>query len=58
MILETSSIQFVAETFAHEWLHHYLFFYPLGLNYDFTGETRIINETTASLFGKEMSQAN
>ena len=55
MILETSSIQFVAETFAHEWLHHYLFFFPLGLNYDFTGETRIINETTANLFGKEMS---
>ncbi|MBI1257726.1 MAG: hypothetical protein GC204_09670 [Chloroflexi bacterium] len=55
MILETSSIQFVAETFSHEWLHHYLFFFPLGLNYDFTGETRIINETTASLFGKEMS---
>ncbi len=56
MILETSSIQFVAETFAHEWLHHYLFFYPLGLNYDFAGETRIINETTANLFGKEMSR--
>lgn len=56
MILETSSIPFAAETFAHEWLHHYLFFFPLGLNYDFAGETRIINETTASLFGREMSR--
>lgn len=55
MILETSSLQFAAETFAHEWLHHYLFFFPLGFNYDFAGETRIINETTASLFGKEIS---
>ena len=55
MILETSSLRFAAETFAHEWLHHYLFFFPLGFNYDFAGETRIINETTASLFGQEMS---
>ena len=51
MILETSSIPFALDTFAHEWLHHYLFFYPLGFNYDFAGETRIINETTAHLFG-------
>ncbi len=56
MILETSSIPFIAETFTHEWLHHYLFFFPLGFNYDFAGETRIINETTANLFGKEMSR--
>ncbi|MCC6805395.1 MAG: hypothetical protein IT319_21120, partial [Anaerolineae bacterium] len=55
MILETSSLQFAVETFAHEWLHHYLFFFPLGFYYDFSGETRIINETTANLFGKEMS---
>lgn len=55
MILETSSLRFAVETFAHEWLHHYLFFFPLGFNYDFSGETRIINETTANLFGKEMS---
>ncbi len=56
MILETSSIPFAAETFAHEWLHHYLFFFPLGFDYDFAGETRIINETTANLFGKELSR--
>ena len=56
MILETSSIPFAIETFAHEWLHHYLFFFPLGLSYDFGGEARIINETTANLFGKEVSR--
>lgn len=55
MITETTSIPFAAETFAHEWLHHYLFAFPLGLNYDFTGETRIINETTASLFGQQIA---
>lgn len=56
MILETTSISFALETFAHEWLHHYLFAFPLGLNYDFSSETRIINETTASIFGREVSR--
>ncbi len=55
MIAETTSIPFAVDTFAHEWLHHYLFAFPLGLNYDFTGETRIINETTASLFGQQVA---
>ncbi len=55
MILETSSIPFAIQTFAHEWLHHYLFFFPLGLEYDFAGETRIINELTAELFGQTIA---
>lgn len=55
MIAETTSIPFAADVFAHEWLHHYLFAFPLGLNYDFASETRIINETTASLFGSEVA---
>lgn len=57
MILETTSISYAVEVFAHEWAHHYLFMYPLGLSYftggdGFASETRIINETTADLFGK------
>ena len=55
MILETSSLPFAVQTFAHEWLHHYLFFYPLGLNYTFGGETRIINELTAEQFGQTIA---
>lgn len=55
MILETSSLPFAVQTFAHEWLHHYLFFYPLGLNYTFGGETRIINESTAEQFGQAIA---
>ncbi len=56
MILETTNIAWAVETFAHEWVHHYFFFFPLGLNYftgeDFAGDARIINETVADLFGK------
>jgi hypothetical protein len=56
MILERSSIPASLDTFAHEWLHHYLAFYPLGLGYEFDNETRIINETAATLFGREVSR--
>ncbi len=60
MINETSSIPFAVEVFAHEWLHHYLFFFPLGYNYitgdSFASDTRVINETTADLFGKEVAR--
>jgi hypothetical protein len=60
MVLETSYIPYALDTIAHEWLHHYLFMFPLGLQYfngdSFVGETRIINETTASVFGHEVSR--
>jgi hypothetical protein len=55
MVLETSNLNWAIETFAHEWVHHYLYFFPLGLQY-LNGETYIINETTADVFGKEVWQ--
>ncbi len=55
MIFETASLQYAVEVFAHEWLHHYLFAFPLGQDFDFSGESRIINETTANIFGKVIS---
>ncbi|MFN2283087.1 MAG: hypothetical protein ACK2UQ_01605 [Anaerolineae bacterium] len=51
MLLESSSIDWVSDTVAHEWSHHYLVFYPLGFYYDRSGETRTLNETAASLMG-------
>lgn len=54
MILETSNLTWAVETFAHEWVHHYLFMFPLGLSYDFDSEARTINETVADVFGKEI----
>jgi hypothetical protein len=56
MILETSSLPFATEVVSHEWLHHHLYFFPLGYTYDFAGESRIINETTANLFGREVGR--
>lgn len=60
MIQESGSLPWVVETFAHEWVHHYFFFFPLGLNYFVeTGGSReslIINETVADIFGAEIAE--
>jgi len=56
MLLESSSIDWIADVIAHEWTHHYLLFHPLGFYYDRSGETRTINETTASLMGEWAGQ--
>ena len=55
MILESASIATLADTFAHEWLHHYLFAFPLGQAWDYDSEARVINETVASLFAQEVA---
>ena len=39
---------------AHEWLHHYLFFRPLGQNIFRDDDMRTLNETTANIFGDEL----
>jgi hypothetical protein len=56
MLLESSSIDWIADVMSHEWVHHYLSFYPLGWNYMKSGEARTINETTASLIGNWAGQ--
>ncbi len=55
MILESANIARLADTFAHEWLHHYLFAFPLGQAWDHDSEARVINETLASLFAQEVA---
>ena len=55
MVIETASISQASDTFAHEWLHHYLFAFPLGQTYDFSSESRVINETTANIFGRAIA---
>ncbi|MBF8266645.1 MAG: hypothetical protein HW388_153 [Dehalococcoidia bacterium] len=39
---------------AHEWLHHYLFFRPLGQTYGKNGDMTSLNETLAGIFGQEI----
>jgi hypothetical protein len=60
MIQEYSHIPYVVDVFAHEWIHHYFFFFPLGLNYfvETGGDPAalIINETVADIFGAEIAE--
>ncbi|HEY3061484.1 MAG TPA: hypothetical protein VGL99_21150 [Chloroflexota bacterium] len=54
MVLEDESPERVVSAVAHEWLHQYLIFYPLGARYWEAQETREINETTAEMVGQEI----
>ena len=56
MLFESSSLTWLADVTAHEWAHHYLTLRPLGWNYDASSEARTINETVASIVGKEMGR--
>ncbi|MEO8456258.1 MAG: hypothetical protein ABI559_00460 [Chloroflexota bacterium] len=44
----------VIETVAHEWTHQYLTFYPLGAKYFSSSELRTLNETVATLSGRQL----
>ena len=57
MVMRSTDLNWLTETIAHEWIHNYLTFFPLGVRYAVSGEMRTINETTASLAGKELGFA-
>ncbi len=57
MLIETSYLPSVYEIAAHEWTHHYLAFYPLGINYGVTRDLYTMNETTANMVGGEIGWA-
>lgn len=57
MVMRSDNLPWLVETVAHEWIHNYLTLHPLGLLYEASPEMRTINETTASLAGKEIARA-
>lgn len=40
---------------AHEWVHHYLAFYPLGIRYFASADMQVVNETVADIVGDEVA---
>ncbi len=56
MVMSTTNLPWLGEVVSHEWTHNYLFLRPLGLNYFISGQLRTMNETTANIVGKEVSQ--
>jgi hypothetical protein len=56
MVLDAGSAEGMLSSVAHEWVHQYLIFYPLGTGYWQSQETREINETAADLIGQEIGR--
>jgi hypothetical protein len=54
MVSQTSYLDWLGEVVAHEWVHNYLTLRPLGSSYMESVELRIMNETVASIAGKEL----
>lgn len=54
MVMEVASLGSIVKIAAHEWVHGYLFFRPLGWHYDASPQMRTINETVASIVGDEI----
>lgn len=53
MLAETSSLYWGVGSTAHEWVHHFFFFWlkPVGVYYEARPDVRTINETAADLVG-------
>jgi len=54
LIPPSDSYLSVLRDMAHEWMHHYLYFTPLGRRYYANDELRTLNETLANLAGEEL----
>jgi hypothetical protein len=57
MVMSTTDLNWLAEVIAHEWIHNTLTLRPLGALYYASPQMRTINETTASIAGKEIGAA-
>jgi len=54
IVPQMPSLQNLLSKIAHEWLHHYFFFRPLGQRYWSNYEMTTINETAADIAGNEI----
>ena len=57
MVMQSTSLNWLAEVISHEWTHNFLTLRPLGVSYLTSAELRTMNETAASIAGKEIGRA-
>ena len=57
MVIDNAGLPWILSTVAHEWVHNYLTFFPLGFNYGVNSENFTINETVAEGVGVEIGEA-
>ncbi|MBI4201581.1 MAG: hypothetical protein HY532_00505 [Chloroflexi bacterium] len=53
-IIHSNDLRFALIIASHEWLHNYLFFYPLGRTMFKDSDVFSLNETAANVFGDEL----
>jgi hypothetical protein len=46
--------RYIMQDIAHEWMHHYLYFAPLGREYFDSAKLTTLNETVANMVGREL----
>lgn len=51
-----AGLDFALEVVAHEWVHHWLWFRPLGRRYFQGGDVTAMNETVANIAGREIGE--
>lgn len=56
MVVDQASLPWVLSTVAHEWVHNYLVFFPLGWSYFSSQDMKTINETVADIVGDEIGE--
>ena len=54
IVLDTAGLRYGLEVAAHEWVHHWLLFRPLGRGYLASPEMLTLNETAATIAGEEL----
>ncbi len=57
IVSNTRSYRSTVSAGAHEWVHHYLAFYPLGRSFFGSADARTLNETVADIAGDELRDA-
>ena len=53
-LLNDRPLRSTLRTSAHEWMHHYFFFRPLGQNMFYNDDMQTLNETAADIAGREI----
>ena len=56
MIYEIASVPYLVDVTAHEWAHHWLSLYPVGMLYNSSADMRTINESAANVVGREVAR--
>ncbi len=56
IVRDDRTYESMLETAAHEWVHHYLAFFPLGERFGKGRDGTTLNETTADLAGREIAR--